>query len=325
MKKTWRKIWIAAALVALVANTAQAQEFPSKTITVIVPFAAGGPADITGRIVADILSRHLNQNVVVENVVGAGGTIGSLRAARAAPDGYTLVSGHMGTHAAAPLFYPNLGYNPQKDFEPISLTAEHPELLVVRKNFPANNLKEFVAYAKANEGKLNMGHAGLGSVSYIGCILLNAAIGIKPTMVPFTGTAPVINAMLADQIDYECDPVLGPLPQVQAGNLKALAIAASKRSPLLPEVPTSQEQGLPEFECAPFYAVFAPKGTPQPVIDKLAAAMNKGLSEDSVQKRMTDLGAYIPEPNRRGPKALGDLVASEIKRLTATLKDVAAK
>src|SRR6201999_3836091 len=144
----------------------------------------------------------------------------------------------------------------------IGLSAEYPELLVVRKDFPANNLKEFVAYARANAGKLNVGHAGVGSVSYIGCLLLDSAIGIKPTLVPFTGTAPVLNAILAGSVDYECDPVLGSLAQIQAGGVKALAVAAGRRSPLLPDVPTSSEQGLPEFDCAPFYAVFVPKGTP---------------------------------------------------------------
>ena len=199
-------------------NGAHAQDYPARTVTIIVPFAAGGPADITGRMVADIFSRHLGQKFVVENVGGAGGTTGTLRAARAPADGYTILSGHLGTNALAPAFYPNLGYDPQKDFAPIGLTTEYPELLVVRKDFPANNLKEFVAYAKANPDKLNVGHAGLGSVSYIGCLLLHAAIGIKPTMIPFTGTAPVLNAMLAGQVDYECDPVLGTLSQVQAGN-----------------------------------------------------------------------------------------------------------
>jgi tripartite-type tricarboxylate transporter receptor subunit TctC len=231
----------------------------------------------------------------------------------------------MGTHAAAPAFYPNLGYDPEKDFEPIGLIAEQPELLAVRKDFPANNLQEFVAYAKANEKKLNMGHAGVGSVSYVGCLLLNSAIGIKPTMVPFTGTAPVMNAILAGQVDYDCDPVLGPLPHVRAGTVKALAIATKRRSPLLPDVPTSHEQGLPEFDCAPFYAVFTPKGTPKPIIDKLAEALSKGLSEEGVQKRLAELGADIAEPNRRGPKALGDLVHSEVTRLMPILKDASAK
>ncbi len=304
---------------------AQAQDYPNRTVTIIVPFAPGGPADITGRVVAEILSRHLGQSFVVETVGGAGGTVGSQRAARAAPDGYTLISGHMGTHAAAPAFYPNLGYDPEKDFEPVGLIAEQPELLAVRKDFPANNLKEFAAYAKGNEGKLNMGHAGVGSVSYVGCLLLNSAIGIKPTMVPFTGTAPVMNAILAGQVDYDCDPILGPLSHVRAGAVKALAIAAKKRSPLLPDVPTSYEQGMPEFDCAPFYALFAPKGTPKEIVDKLAAALNKGLDEDAVRKVLGDLGAQIAEPSRRGPQALAVLVHSEVARLMPILKAASAK
>jgi tripartite-type tricarboxylate transporter receptor subunit TctC len=322
---TMRRMAAAVLLMAAGMTGAPAQEYPARTITIIVPFAAGGPADITGRIVADIFSRHLGQRVVVENVGGAGGTIGTLRAARAAADGYTILSGHMGTNALAAAFYPDLGYDPQKDFEPIGLTAEYPELLVVRKNFPANNLSEFVAYARANASKLNVGHAGVGSVSYIGCLLLDAAIGIKPTLVPFTGTAPVLNAMLAGEIDYECDPVLGTLAQVRAGGVKALAIAAKRRSPMLPDVPTSYEQGLPEFDCAPFYAVFVPKGTPQPIIDRLAEALNKGLSEEPVQKRLAELGADIVEPGRRGPKPLADLVRSESARLMPILKAASNK
>ncbi len=318
--------WLAASLCALAAVTgAQAQTYPSRPVTVIVPFAPGGPADITGRIAADIFQRHLGQQFVVENVGGAGGTTGSLRGARATPDGTTIALGHMGTHAAAPALYPSLGYDPEKDFEPIGLIADQPELLTVRKDFPANNLKEFVTYAKANESKLNMGHAGVGSVSYVGCLLLNNAIGIKPTLVPFTGTAPVMNAILAGNVDYDCDPVLGPLPHVRAGTAKALAIANKKRSPMLPDVPTSYEQGLPAFDCAPFYAMFAPKGTPQPIIDKLAEALNKGLGEEAVQKRLFDLGAEIAEPQRRGPKALAALVRSEVARLTPILKAAAAK
>ena len=321
-----RRLIAAAALLAMIGmNGATAQDYPTRPVTIIVPFAAGGPADITGRIVADIFSRHLNQKFVVENVGGAGGTIGALRAARAAADGYSILSGHLGTNALAPAFYPNLGYDPQKDFEPIGLSAEYPELLVVRKDFPANNLKEFVAYAKSNEGKLNPGHAGLGSVSYIGCLLLNTAIGIKPTMVPFTGTAPVLTAMLAGEIDYECDPVLGTLSQVRAGAVKALAVAARKRSPMLPDVPTSYEQGLPAFDCAPFYAVFAPSGTPQSVITKLADALNKGLSEEAVQKRFAELGADIVEPDRRGPKPLADLIKSESARLMPILRSAMEK
>jgi tripartite-type tricarboxylate transporter receptor subunit TctC len=170
-----------------------------------------------------------------------------------------------------------------------------------------------------------MAHAGVGSVSYIGCLLLNSAIGIKPTLVPFTGTAPAMNAILAGQVDYDCDPVLGPLPHVRAGTARALAIAAKTRSPLLPDVPTSAEQGLPQFDMAPFYAVFAPKGTPKPIIDKLADALDKGLDEDAVRKRLESLGATVATKDRRGPKALAALVHSEIARLTPILKAAVAK
>ena len=316
---------LAAFALLAVMSSAQAQDYPTRTVTVIVPFAAGGPADVTGRIVSEIFSRHLGQSFIVENVGGAGGTVGTLRAAKAQPDGYTIISGHVGTNGLAGFFYPNLGYDAERDFEPVGLIAEYPEVLSVRKDIPVNNLKEFAAWAKANESKLNMGHAGVGSVSYIGCLLLNTAIGIKPTMVPFTGTAPVMNAILSGNVDYDCDPVLGPLPHVRAGTVKALAVASKKRSPMLPDVPTSYEQGMPEFDCAPFYAVFAPKGTPKAVVDKLAAALDKGLSEPAVQKRFADLGADIAEPNRRGPKALGELVHGEITRLGPILKAAAAK
>lgn len=320
-----KRICLAAALAVASVVSAQAQSYPTRSVTVIVPFAPGGPADVTGRIVSDIFSRHLGQQFVVENVAGAGGTTGATRAARATGDGYTLISGHMGTHAAAVALYPQLAYKPDADFEPIGLIAEQPELLTVRKDFPANNLKEFVVYAKANETKINMAHAGVGSVSYVGCVLLNSAIGIKPTMVPFNGTAPALTAILGGEVHYVCDPILGPLPHVRAGTLKALAIAAGKRSALLPDVPTSAEQGLPQFDCAPFYALFAPKGTPQAVIDKLAEALDKGLDEEAVRKRFADLGAEIPDKSRRGPKALGALVKSEIARLTPILQAAAPK
>jgi tripartite-type tricarboxylate transporter receptor subunit TctC len=304
---------------------APAQDYPTRAGTIIVPFAAGGPADITGRIVADQLSKQLGQQFVVENIGGAGGTTGITRAARAAPDGYTLALGHMGTHAASVALFANLAYNPQTDFEPIGLVAEQPELLVTRKDLPPNTLKEFVAYAKANESKLNMAHAGVGSVSYTGCLLLNAAIGIKPTLVPYTGTAPVMNALLAGQVDYVCDPILGPLPHVRAGTLKALAITSDKRHPALPDIPTSAEGGLPQFNLTVFFGLFAPKGTPKPVLDKLVAALDKGLDDDAARQRLVTLGAAVAEKSRRGPAPLAALVKSEIARLTPILKAASAK
>jgi tripartite-type tricarboxylate transporter receptor subunit TctC len=304
---------------------AQAQSYPARPVTVIVPFAAGGPADITGRIAADQFSKILGQQFVVENVGGAGGTTGATRAARAAPDGYTLLLGHLGTHAASVALTANLAYNPETDFEPVGLVGEQPELLVTRKDLPPSTLREFVTYAKANESKLNMAHAGVGSVSYTGCLLLNAAIGIKPTLVPFTGTAPVMNALLGGQVDYVCDPILGPLPHVRAGTLKALAITSEKRHPALPDVPTSAEGGLPQFNITVFFGVFAPKGTPKEVVDRLVAALDKGLDDETARKRLTDLGASIPDKNRRGPQPLAAIVKTEIARLTPILKAASAK
>jgi tripartite-type tricarboxylate transporter receptor subunit TctC len=315
---------ISVAVLALAGITgAQAQGYPTRSATLIVPFAAGGPADITGRIVADIYSRALGQQFVVENVAGAGGSTGTARVARANPDGYTLGLGHVGTHAAAVALIPNLSYKPDVDFEPVGLIALQPVILTVRKGFPANNLREFVAYAKANDSKLNMAHAGVGSVSYTFCVMLNHEIGIKPTLVPFTGTAPALNAMLGEQVDYVCDPILGPLPHIRAGTLKAMAIGTSKRHPALPDLPTSAEGGLPNFQAAPFYAMFAPKGTPQDVLDKLSAALDKGLDDETVRKRLIDLGAEIAEKKDRGPKPLAALVKSEMARLTPILQSAA--
>jgi tripartite-type tricarboxylate transporter receptor subunit TctC len=306
------------------AAAAQAQTFPSRPVTIIVPFAAGGPSDVIARIVGDQMSRRLGQPFINEVVTGAGGTIGTTRAARAAPDGYTLVMGHMGTHAAAVSLYPNLGYDP-RDFVPIGLVLETPEVLVTRKDLPPNSLREFVDYARQNESKLNMAHSGVGSISYVGCMLLNSAIGINPTLVPFTGSAQVTTAILAGQVDYFCDPIVAQLPHVQAHSLKGLAIAAAERHPLLPDVPTAAEQGLPQFAASPFYALFAPKGTPAPVVEMLSAALDAALDDAATRKRLADMGAAVPEKSRRGPAPMAALVRSEIARLTPILQPAAKK
>jgi len=320
-----RLLLLLAALTLLGVAPAPAETYPSRTVTVIVPFPAGGPADITGRVIADQLSRRLGQQFIVENVNGAGGTIGATRAARATADGYTLIVGHMGTHAAAPALYPKLAYDPATDFAPIGLIAELPEVLVTRKTLPPNNLTEFVAYAKANQAKLNMAHAGVGSVSYVGCIMLNTAMGIHPTLVPFTGSTPATQSLLAGQVDYFCDPIIGQMQQIRAGTLKGIAIAAPHRHPLLPDLATAAEQGLPQWEIAPFFALFAPRDTPQPILDALAAALDQGLDDPAVQKRFSDLGGAIADKSRRGPAPLAELVKREIARLTPMLKAAAAK
>jgi tripartite-type tricarboxylate transporter receptor subunit TctC len=321
-----KKALLAISLASLTAiASVQAQTYPTRPGTVIVPFAAGGPADITGRIAADIFSKALGQQFVVENVGGAGGTTGTTRVARAAPDGYTLGLGHVGTHAAAITLVPNLAYKPIEDFEPIGLVNSQPVILVTRKGLPPDNLNEFAAYGKANAAKLNPAHAGIGSVSHTACLMLNHEIGINPTFVPFTGTAPVLNAMLGEQVDYVCDPILGPAGHIRAGTLKGLAIASGKRHPLLPDVPTSAEAGMPNFQFAPFYAIYAPKGTPPAVVARLAEALNKGLDDEAVRKRLTDLGAEVTEKANRGPKPLTELMQKEIARLTPVLKAAMSK
>jgi tripartite-type tricarboxylate transporter receptor subunit TctC len=312
-----------AALAVLATAAAHAETFPAHPVTVIVPFAAGGPSDVIARIVGEQMSRRLGQPFVNEVVNGAGGTLGTTRAARASPDGYTLVMGHMGTHAAAVALYPNLAYDPRTDFVPIGLVLETPEVLVTRKDLPPDTLAEFVAYAKQNEAKLNMAHSGVGSISYVGCTLLNAAIGIRPTLVPFTGSAPATNALLGGQVDYFCDPIVAQVAHVRAGTLKGLAIAAASRHPLLPDVPSAAEQGLPQFSASPFYALFAPKGTPAPVVETLAAALDAALDDEGTRKRLTDLGATIAAKSRRGPAPMAALVKSEIARLTPILQAAA--
>ena len=320
-----RILWAMAALALAGIAAAQAETYPARQVTIIVPFAAGGPSDVIARIIGDQMSKRLGQPFINEVVSGAAGTIGTTRAARAAPDGYTLVMGHMGTHAASLALYPNLAYDPRTDFVPIGLVLETPEVLVTRKDLPPNTLAEFMAYARQNEAKLNMAHSGVGSISYVGCLLLNSAIGIKPTLVPFTGSSQATNALLGGQVDYFCDPIVAQMAHVRAGTLKGLAIAAAQRHPLLPDVPTAAEQGLPQFSASPFYALFAPKGTPASVVEALSAALDQALDDEGTRKRFSDLGATIAEKSRRGPAPMAALVKSEIARLTPILQAATKK
>jgi tripartite-type tricarboxylate transporter receptor subunit TctC len=284
-----------AAVAGLSTITAQAQTqaYPTRSITMIVPFAAGGPTDVVARIVTAPMAQTLGQSIIVENVVGAGGTTATSRAARAANDGYTLITGHMGTHAAAVPLYPNLAYHPQKDFEPAALLAGTPILILARKDFPPKDLKEFIAYVKANVEKVNAAHAGVGSVSHVSCQLLNSMLDIKPTGVPFNGTGPAMNALVGGQVDYMCDQIVNAVPQINGGTIKAYAVATPERNPSLPDVPTTAEAGLPAFQAQAWNAIFAPKGTPAPVIARLNAAAVKAL-DDGARKRLLDLGSVDP-------------------------------
>lgn len=310
----------ALAAIGAVAAPACAQDYPTRTITMIVPFAAGGPTDVIARIVSGHMSQTLGQSIIIENVVGAGGTTATTRAARAANDGYTLITGHMGTHAASVPLYPKLAYHPEKDFEPVGLLAGTPILILARKDFPAKDLKEFITYVKTNTDKLNAAHAGIGSVSHVSCELLNSVLEIKPTGVPFNGTGPAMNALVGGQVDYMCDQIVNAVPQINGGTIKSYAIATPERNPSLPELQTTAEAGLPAFQAQAWNAIFAPKGTPPAVIAKLNAAVMKALDDDNVRKRLLDLGSVIPKPADRTPEALAALVKSEIAKWTPVLK-----
>ncbi len=309
----------AAALPAL-PRASWAQAYPSRPITLIVPFPPGAATDVGARIVGDHMSKTLGQQFVIQNISGAGGTVGSARAMRADPDGYTIIMGQMGTHAASVALYPNLAYKPAEDFEPIGMVSAFPLLIAARKDFPANNLKEFIAYLKANDSKINQGHAGVGSIFFTTCLLFNSILGTKPTMVPFAGGAPAMNALVGGQVDFMCADILTGAPQLADGKIKIYALAAPKRNAAIPNVPTTAEAGMPEYVVAGWNGLFAPKSTPKPIVDQLAAALDKALDDEATQKRLFTLGCDIPDKPQRGPAPFLALVKSEIARWSPIIK-----
>lgn len=314
----------AAAAIVVASGAAFAQAYPAKPITMIVPFAAGGPTDVVARIVTEHMSRTLGQQIVIENVAGAGGTTGTARTAAAAADGYTIMMGHMGTHGAAPALYPKLKYDPTKDFETIGMAAGTPILIVAKKDLPPKDLKEFMAFAKAQNEKLNLAHAGVGSVSHTTALLLNNQLGIKPSQVPYRGTGPAMNDLVAGQVDFMTDQIVNVVTQVKAGSIKAYAIATPVRSPALPEVPTTKEAGLPEYEVSAWNAIFAPKGTPADVTAKLNDALAKALADETTRKRLLELGAVLPEKSQQTQEWLKSFVAQEVARWTPVIKAAGA-
>jgi tripartite-type tricarboxylate transporter receptor subunit TctC len=309
-----------AAALPVVSWSARAQAYPARMITLIVPFPPGGSTDVAARIVADHMSRTLGQQIVVQNVSGAGGTTGSIRAMRSEPDGYTILMGQMGTHAASVALYPNLAYKPDADFEPIGLVTAFPLVIAARKDFPPKDLKEFVAYLKANAGTLNQAHAGVGSIFFTTCLLLNSIVGVNPTLVPFNGGAPAMNALVAGQVDYMCADIITGGTHLEAGRIKIYAIASAERNPALAGVPTTVEGGLPEFQVSAWNGLFAPKATPKPVIDTLAGALDNALDDDATRKRLLVLGCDIPAKSKRGPQPFLALVKSEIARWTPIIQ-----
>jgi tripartite-type tricarboxylate transporter receptor subunit TctC len=316
---------LAVVLLALASPlSAYAQTYPTRTITMIVPYPAGGPSDVVARIMADGMAKHLGQTIVIENVGGAGGTLGTGRAAASEPDGYTILGASMGSHVAAPAFYPNLKYDSTKDFEPIGLTSNAPAAIVARADFPANNLKDFIAAVQKDGGNVKQAHGGVGSSSHMACLLFTSQLGLKPQLVPYRGTGPAINDLIGGHVDFFCEQVVSVAPAARGGKIKAFAVSDRARSPALPDVPSAGEAGDPQYQFNIWSAIFAPKGAPKEAIDKLSNALNQALDDPAVQKRLADLGGSVPLPPERGPLYLGKLLKDDIARWDPILKSAAA-
>ena len=292
---------------------AQAQSYPDRTITMVVPFAAGGPTDTVARLLAQSMGKTLRQQIIVENVGGAGGTIGAARVAKATPDGYTIFLHHIG-QSTAPSLYRKLSYDPVGGFEPIGLVTDVPMTLVARKDFPAKDFREFLAYVKANKDKVTYANAGLGSASHLCGMLFMSAIGTDLTTVPYKGTGPAMNDLLGGQVDFMCDQTTNTTSQIKGGKIRAYAVTTKTRVASLPTLPTLNESGLPGFEVAVWHGMYAPKATPKPVVDKLSGALRAALKDPAVIKRFADLGTEPVAEARATPEALRTHLQSEIAR-----------
>ncbi|KRB67950.1 tripartite tricarboxylate transporter substrate-binding protein [Noviherbaspirillum sp. Root189] len=321
--KNFPKI-LASTLVAVssmsgMAVSAQAQDYPEKPITIVIPYAPGGSTDVLGRILSQSMSKFLKQTIVVENVGGAGGTLGSARVARANADGYTILF-HNAGHAAAPALYNRLPYDPQTSFEPIGSVADVPMILVARKNFPANNYSELAAYAKANPDKVLLANAGTGATSHLCGVLFNNVTGLKTTLVPYKGTGPALNDIAGGHVDMICDQPASTTSFIKQGTLKGIAVATKERIPTLKDVPTFAESGLKNFELYVWHGLYAPKGTPPVALKKINAALQHALSDEEVVSKFDGLGAKPAEKAAQTPEGLHKLLASETARLSAALK-----
>jgi tripartite-type tricarboxylate transporter receptor subunit TctC len=310
----------AVATVLALGGAASAQDFPNRPITMVIPFAAGGPTDVLGRVVAARMGEILGQQVVVENVGGAGGMTGSKRVATAAPDGYQMVLGTVGTHAQGQTLYKKPQYNSVEEFTPVALLAEVPIILTVRKDLPVNDFKAFVAYAKENQGKMQFGSAGAGSATHLGCVLLNYVLGTNITHVPYRGTGPAMQDLQGGRIDFLCEIITTAKPQVDGGTVKALAIFNKTRSPALPNLATAEEQGTQNLEAYTWNALFLPKGTPDAIVQKLNAAAAEAMKTPAVAERLSGLGAQIVSADRMTPAYLGTFLKAEIEKWAAPIK-----
>lgn len=296
-------VWPAICIAALVAGigSAPAQDYPSRPVTVIVPFPPGGASDVVARIVTN------------QNVAGAGGTVGSARVAAAAPDGYTLLAAAMGSHVAAPVLTPNVKYDPLTDFAPVGITAHSPAVVIARKDFPARDLKEFVALLRQQGEAVKQAHGGIGASSHMACLLFTAQIGAKPTLVAYRGSGPALNDLVGGHVDFLCEQSVSVAESVLAGSVKAYAVSAAERLPMLPDVPTAREADV-NYQMSVWAGLFAPKGTPPEVIARLAQALDKALDEPAVRDRLAQFGGTVPAKAERNPAAFDRFVRSEIAR-----------
>ena len=298
---------------------AGAQEYPTRTINMIVVFAPGGATDVLARIVAEHMMRTLGQRVVVENVTGAGGTIGGARGALAAPDGYTLTVGSLGSHSAAPSIYRSIQYDP-RELQPIGLIAGTPMFFVVRNGYPARTMQEFLAMARENPGGISNANAGIGSTNHLGCALFSHLTGARMNEIPYRGEGPAVNDVVAQQVDSACVLAPAAVPQIASGTMRGLVTAATERNPNAPGVPAATEAGVPDYIFQGWNAIFAPRSTPPAVVAKLDAALRAALNDPMILRRIEELGSLPARPDQRGPEALRAMVRSEVDRWATVIR-----
>lgn len=306
-------------LMVMLASQVSAQKYPDKVVSIIIPFTAGGPTDTVGRLIAQPMTTVLKQQVIIENIGGAGGTIAASRVARSAPDGYTLLLHHIGM-STAPTLYRKLPYNPITDFEPIGMINEVPMTLVARKDFPPKDLKELLTYVKANKDKVTYANAGIGAASHLCGMLFMTSIETDLTTVPYKGTADVIKDLLGGQVDFTCDQTTNTTSQIKADKVKVYGVTTKKRLASLPKIPTIDEAGLKGFEVSVWHALYAPKGTPKPIIDTLTKALQAALKDKVVKERFGDLGTEPIEEKRATPEALRAHLKAEIDKWAPIIK-----
>ena len=312
------KQMLQAVLLVVLAGSAQAQ-YPTKPITMVVPFAAGGPTDTLGRTIAQAMTVDLKQTVIIENVGGAGGTIGVNRVAKASPDGYNLLLHHIGM-STAPALYRSLPYKTLEDFEFVGLVADVPMTLIARQNFPAKDFKELLAYVKANRDKITLANAGLGAASHLCGLLFMSAIQTDLTTVPYKGTAPAMNDILGAQVDIMCDQTTNTTSQIKSGKVRVYGVTSKTRVPSLKEIPTLEEQGLKNFEVGVWHGIYAPKGTPKPALERLVAALQAALRDPNVKVRLADLGTEPVPQAMATPEALRAHLKAEIDKWGPIIK-----